>query len=94
MIIVAVTSDAVYAQSQKIEQMKKNRSEKFIFEINIEWGTIGNGVKRQIMGYDSQLMMVKIKSEKKGSVGVEHSHYHSQVTFFSRGKFEFTIGDE
>ena len=39
-------------------------------------------------------MMVKIKAEKKGPVGVEHAHYHSQVTFVSSGKFEFTIGGE
>ncbi|MBR5541526.1 MAG: cupin domain-containing protein [Bacteroides sp.] len=74
--------------------MKKTRSETFIPENKTEWETIGDGVKRQILGYDGQLMMVKIKAEKKGPVGVEHAHYHSQVTFVSSGKFEFTTGGE
>lgn len=84
----------VYASSEKVENMKKTRSTTFIHENNIEWETIGDGVKRQILGYDGQIMMVKIKAEKKGPVGVEHAHYHSQVTFVSSGKFEFTIGGE
>lgn len=94
MFIAAVTTVSVYADSQNTEKMKKTRSETFIIENNFEWETIGDGVKRQILGYDGQLMMVKIKAEKKGPVGVEHSHYHSQVTFVASGKFEFTIGDE
>lgn len=94
MIIAAVTTVSVYADSQNKEKMKKTRSETFIQEDKVEWETIGDGVKRQILGYDGQLMMVKIMAEKKGPVGVEHAHYHSQVTFVSSGKFEFTIGDE
>ena len=94
MFIAAVTTVSVYADPQNTEKMKKTRSETFIIENNFEWETIGDGVKRQILGYDGQLMMVKIKAEKKGPVGVEHAHYHSQVTFVSSGKFEFTIGEE
>lgn len=84
----------VYASSEKVENMKKTRSTTFIHEQGVEWEIIGDGVKRQILGYDGQIMMVKIKAEKKGPVGVEHAHYHSQVTFVSSGKFEFTIGGE
>jgi quercetin dioxygenase-like cupin family protein len=92
--IVAVSNGSVHADSKNTEKMKKTRSETFIQEKNVEWETIGDGVKRQILGYDGQLMMVKIKAEKKGPVGVEHAHYHSQVTFVSSGKFEFTINGE
>ena len=92
--IVAVSNGSVHADSKNTEKMKKTRSETFIQEKNVEWETIGDGVKRQILGYDGQLMMVKIKAEKKGPVGVEHAHYHSQVTFVSCGKFEFTINGE
>ena len=92
--IVAVSNGSVHADSKNTEKMKKTRSETFIQEKNVEWETIGDGVKRQILGYDGQLMVVKIKAEKKGPVGVEHAHYHSQVTFVSSGKFEFTINGE
>lgn len=84
----------VYASFEKVENMKKTRSTTFIHEQGVEWEIIGDGVKRQVLGYDGQIMMVKIKAEKKGPVGVEHAHYHSQVTFVSSGKFEFTIGGE
>lgn len=92
LFMATIVTNSVYANSENGNEMKKTRSETFIHEDKIEWETIGDGVKRQILGYDGQLMMVKIKAEKKGPVGVEHAHYHSQVTFVSSGKFEFTIG--
>ena len=48
---------------------------------------------RQIMAYDGQLMMVKVKFDK-GAVGSMHEHYHSQATYVVSGKFELTIGDK
>jgi quercetin dioxygenase-like cupin family protein len=45
------------------------------------------------MGYDGQLMMVKVVFEE-GAVGTMHEHYHSQATYVASGKFELTIGDE
>ncbi|MBO4753844.1 MAG: cupin domain-containing protein [Bacteroidales bacterium] len=45
------------------------------------------------MGYNDNLMMVKVKF-KKGSEGKLHSHPHVQVTYVESGEFEFTIGDE
>lgn len=39
----------------------KTCSEKFIFESNKEWEPAGEGVTRQIMGYDGQVMLVKVK---------------------------------
>lgn len=57
------------------------------------WENPGPGIKRQIMGYDGQLMMVKVVFEE-GAVGTMHEHYHSQATYVASGKFELTIGDE
>ena len=51
------------------------------------------GVARQIMGYDGQVMLVKVKFEK-GAIGTPHTHYHTQTTYVVSGKFEFTVGDE
>lgn len=70
---------------------KKTRSEVFITEKGTEWEPAGEGVTRQIMGYDGQVMLVKVKFEK-GAVGTPHTHYHTQTTYVASGKFEFTVG--
>lgn len=57
------------------------------------WETVGDGVRRQIMGYDKDLMLVKVDF-KKGGVGSMHAHPHCQATYVVSGKFELTIGDE
>ena len=57
------------------------------------WEQPGPGIKRQIMAYDGQLMMVKVLFEK-GAIGTMHAHYHSQATYVVSGKFELTIGDQ
>tara|TARA_R110002051_G_scaffold72095_6_gene130404 strand:- start:4799 stop:5146 length:348 start_codon:yes stop_codon:yes gene_type:complete len=68
-------------------------SKEFLISSEIEWENVGDGVQRQIMGYDDKIMMVNVKFEK-GSIGPMHQHYHSQVTYISSGQFEMTIGDE
>lgn len=65
---------------------KKTRSEVFITEKGTEWEPAGEGVTRQIMGYDGQVMLVKVKFEK-GAVGTPHTHYHTQTTYVASGKF-------
>lgn len=57
------------------------------------WEQVGEGLKRQIMGYDTEIMLVKVHFEV-GAVGILHKHYHSQVTYVESGEFEMTIGDE
>ncbi|MBR6306475.1 MAG: cupin domain-containing protein [Bacteroidales bacterium] len=69
----------------------KTRSETFQVGKKLPWEPAGEGVKRQIMGYDGQLMVVKVHFEK-GAVGNLHEHYHSQATYVASGKFELTIG--
>lgn len=73
--------------------MKKTRSKTFIHEAEREWESAGNGVVRQIMGYDGQVMLVKVKFEQ-GAVGTPHTHYHTQTTYVASGKFEFTVDGE
>lgn len=43
-------------------------SEVFQFEKELKWENPGPGIRRQIMGYDEQLMMVKVQFEKELSV--------------------------
>lgn len=71
----------------------KTKSEVFQIAKEMGWENPDPGIKRQIMGYDGQLMMVKVVFEE-GAVGTMHEHYHSQATYVASGKFELTIGDE
>ncbi|MGQ1888829.1 cupin domain-containing protein [Thermophagus sp. OGC60D27] len=71
----------------------KRRSENFIHSNKEKWEDLGGGVQRQFLGYDNQIMMVKVKFEK-GAVGSPHQHFHTQATYCAKGKFEFTIDGE
>jgi chondroitin AC lyase len=62
----------------------------FLLEKELSWEILGGGVKRQILGYDKHLMVVKVAFEK-GSVGMPHTHIHTQSTFVASGKFEVVI---
>ncbi len=68
-------------------------SKVFQFENEIPWEDLGNGIQRQVFGYDDTLMLVKAKFIA-GAVGTVHEHHHSQVTYVDSGVFEMTIGDE
>lgn len=71
----------------------KTRSKSFVLESETAWEKVGEGIERQILGYDGQLMLVKVKFEK-GAVGSPHEHFHSQSTYVASGVFEFTVGDD
>lgn len=68
-------------------------SKEFIMGDEVAWETVGEGVRRQIMGYDDKIMLVNVEFDK-GGVGQMHQHYHSQVTYVISGQFDLTIGDE
>ncbi|MGM1056547.1 MAG: cupin domain-containing protein [Bacteroidota bacterium] len=71
--------------------MKKVVSgETFFMKENTPWEEIGEGITRQFVGFNTQLMMVKVKFEE-GALGYVHDHFHSQVTYIASGKFEITI---
>jgi len=65
----------------------------FIEESNVEWEVIDDKVKRKVMAYDKNLMVVKVAFEE-GGVGTLHQHYHSQVTHIESGVFEVQINEE
>jgi len=68
------------------------QSDLFQFGNDIPWEQTGEGVKRQVLGYDDKLMLVKVKFNKGGR-GEMHSHPHTQVSYVESGAFELTIGD-
>ncbi|MCR4603747.1 MAG: cupin domain-containing protein [Prevotella sp.] len=75
------------------EQAEKTCSSVFQVGSEIRWEVTEPGVERQVMGYDGQLMMVKVRFAK-GTAATIHSHYHSQASCIASGKFEVTIGTE
>jgi quercetin dioxygenase-like cupin family protein len=62
----------------------------FIEDELLPWEEVDPGVKRKIMAYDDNLMMVKVQFEK-GGVGLLHHHYNSQISHVESGKFEIEI---
>lgn len=71
----------------------KTTSDVWQIDKEMQYENVGEGVNRKIMGYDKDLMLVKVKFDK-GAVGTLHAHPHSQATYVVSGKFELTIGDE
>lgn len=65
----------------------------FQLEADLPWQDLGDGIQRQVFGYDDRIMMVKVKFEQ-GAIGVLHQHPHTQITYVESGSFETTIGDE
>ena len=65
----------------------------FVQAADIPWEAPDPGVTRQVLGYDGELMLVRVLFEE-GAVGVEHRHPHRQVSYVCRGAFEVTIDGE
>ena len=65
----------------------------FIENDALSWQTVGDGVRRKIMTYDKNVMLVKVAFEA-GAIGSVHEHYHTQLTHIESGKFEVEISGE
>ena len=65
----------------------------FQVDSEIEWTDLGNGISRQMLGHNNELMMVKVKFET-GAVGTQHQHPHLQVSYVESGVFELDIAGE
>ncbi|MEO5944512.1 MAG: cupin domain-containing protein [Ferruginibacter sp.] len=68
-------------------------SQIFVEDKNIPWEKTEKGVKRKILGYNADLMIVKVKF-KLHAVGSVHNHAHTQVSYIKSGSFKVTIDDE
>ena len=64
-----------------------------ITDDTIAWETVEDGIRRKVMAYNEQLMLVKVDF-KKGRVGAAHHHPHLQISYVASGTFEITIGGE
>jgi quercetin dioxygenase-like cupin family protein len=63
----------------------------FVESNKIEWQQMAEGVKRKILSYDENLMMVRVDFEK-GAIGAIHQHRHIQISNIESGSFEVEIG--
>lgn len=70
-----------------------NKSKEFILTETMDWEDLGGGVSRKFLGFDNQIMMVKVHFDK-GAEGTPHQHFHTQATYCAEGKFEFDIAGE
>lgn len=66
------------------------RSEAFMFGDRTPRESVGEGLTRQLFGYDDSILMAKVNFEA-GAVGSIHSHAHSQVSYIESGQFDVFI---
>ncbi len=71
----------------------KRHSEKFIFADEHPIEEVQEGIKRQMLGFDGQLMVVKVWFDE-GAEGYVHDHFHSQVSYVESGEFDVNVGGE
>lgn len=86
MVTVGAGDQVVYTQDIT------TASGNFVYDADSEWERTPDPgeVYRKVMGYNDNMMMVKVKF-KAGSEGAMHSHPHVQITYVESGAFEFTI---
>jgi len=65
----------------------------FIFSKDHEWKSVGEGIRRKILGYEKDIMLVAVEF-KKGGEGYLHKHPHKQISYLVKGSFEVTIDEE
>ncbi|RPH37743.1 cupin domain-containing protein [bacterium] len=65
----------------------------FILNNDYEWETVGDGVRRKVLGYEKDIMLVLVEF-KKGSIGYVHKHPHKQISYLLNGSFEVNINGE
>ena len=67
--------------------------QRFVCTKTTPWETVGDGVRRQILGHGADLMMVTVEFDA-GAIGPVHRHPHRQVSYVVSGRFEIEIAGE
>ena len=62
----------------------------FMFGDQTPRETVGEGLKRQLFGYDDSILMARVEFDE-GAVGEVHKHVHSQVSYVESGEFDVYI---
>lgn len=64
----------------------------FFIDKNNNWDDLAEGVQRKIIGYNDDLMVVRVKFSTDSTVPF-HQHPHVQCSVIESGKFEVVIGN-
>ena len=67
-----------------------NRSPAFMFGDRTPRESVGDGVTRQLFGFDDAILMARVEFEAE-AIGAVHSHVHSQVSYVESGEFDVLI---
>lgn len=73
-----------------IEQFGKTG---FFFNKDCEWQSGGDGMRRKILSYDNDMMLVLVEFKKDAAAPL-HKHYHKQFSYITKGSFEVDINGE
>jgi quercetin dioxygenase-like cupin family protein len=65
----------------------------FIKDKQLTLEKMNEGMQRKILGYQENLMLVKVFFEK-GSAAAMHSHSHQQIGYIMEGTFDLEIGGQ
>ena len=68
----------------------KRQSQAFMLGDRTPKESVGEGLTRQLFGYDDSILMARVEFEV-GAVGDIHSHIHSQVSYVQSGEFDVHI---
>jgi quercetin dioxygenase-like cupin family protein len=68
----------------------KTKSDAFIFSKDTPSEAVGEGLTRQLLGYEDSLMLARVTFEE-GAEGYVHAHPHSQVSYVESGEFDVHI---
>ena len=71
----------------------KYSSDAFVLGKEVEVESVGDGIKRQLLGYNDLLMVVRVEFEE-GAEGYIHAHPHSQVSYVESGEFDVFVNGE
>ncbi len=72
-----------------MKQTDKKRPS-YVLAAEEEVEQVEDGIKRQILAFDDNLMAVKVWFDE-GAIGYEHQHPHTQVSYVESGEFEAKI---
>lgn len=65
----------------------------FVRRSETPWEQPAQGVRRQVLGHGSDLMIVRVEFEQ-GAIGALHHHPHRQASHIVSGRFAVTVGAE
>jgi len=68
----------------------KRQSKAFMLGALTPRESVGEGLVRQLFGYNDSILMAKVDFEA-GAVGTVHAHVHSQVSYVVSGEFDVFV---